>query len=435
MSIEKARKRAQRLIEIRQLQPPVDVESLLKGYATVEEIEYPFDVDGICLHDKKTPRVFIKSSTAYYRKRFTYAHELGHILIPSHIGTIVCNTDISNGSGVPDLYSYYKTEQEANAFAAELLMPSKWIEQLTHKYHGIDELIRFVSKTACVSPMAASFSILTYLPDNCIYFVYNKLRDRLSQSISKEGSPPLLLQGEKGYDLKWIELNSQTIDFFEDESIEIRVFHFKKILSPSDIERLSRRFYSYESTSTVVSEILDCTSISLAHLFTSLINNLSAGYIIKIKLDETGSFHYLKSKNTLLEAFGGNDDDCDAWYSERATFSLFQSNGLVSITVWYFKPTKGFIDDNFDSRDSKTILREIMSKQLLDNPTRQSLYGRINGLIGNLNKSRGQFTPIEFYDLLRQKFMSRGDLVQFTQDNTFNQFLINKVKEIYCIRN
>ena len=43
MSIEKARKRAQRLIEIRQLQPPVDVESLLKGYATVEEIEYPFD--------------------------------------------------------------------------------------------------------------------------------------------------------------------------------------------------------------------------------------------------------------------------------------------------------------------------------------------------------------------------------------------------------
>ena len=137
----------------------------------------------------------------------------------------------------------------------------------------------------------------------------------------------------------------------------------------------------------------------------------------------------------MLEAFGGNDDDCDAWYSERATFSLFQSNGLVSITVWYFKPTKGFIDDNFDSRDSKTILREIMSKQLLDNPTRQSLYGRINGLIGNLNKSRGQFTPIEFYDLLRQKFMSRGDLVQFTQDNTFNQFLINKVKEIYCIRN
>ncbi|MCC7010052.1 MAG: ImmA/IrrE family metallo-endopeptidase [Acidobacteria bacterium] len=54
------------------------------------------------------------------RKRFTVAHELGHLLLPGHDNCGVCT------SGVIETWAgdVREKEREANAFAAELLMPA-----------------------------------------------------------------------------------------------------------------------------------------------------------------------------------------------------------------------------------------------------------------------------------------------------------------------
>ena len=60
------------------------------------------------------------------RKRFTIAHELGHLLMPGHDDYGICSTEVIE-SWAKDLRD---KEREANAFAAELLMPLSLVTQL-----------------------------------------------------------------------------------------------------------------------------------------------------------------------------------------------------------------------------------------------------------------------------------------------------------------
>ena len=87
------------------------------------------------------------------RKRFTIAHELGHFLL--HCGD------------TNDFYERYKKgldrgqrdieENEANHFAAELLMPKSAVQQVVqeNRCRDIDDMVCAIEKTFIVSPKAA----------------------------------------------------------------------------------------------------------------------------------------------------------------------------------------------------------------------------------------------------------------------------------------
>ena len=80
---------AQRVVERFGLSPPVDVAVAAERYADAEYCSIPFRVDGICLDLKrggKRPGIIINVDQPRRRRRFTLAHELGHVLIPWHRG-------------------------------------------------------------------------------------------------------------------------------------------------------------------------------------------------------------------------------------------------------------------------------------------------------------------------------------------------------------
>jgi len=89
---------ARRLVERLALTPPVNIKSLVRSYADLSFRHIPEPgVDGICLNLKvpgKRPKVVVNSGNPTTRKRFTLAHELGHILIPWHLGSIIDNLDV-----------------------------------------------------------------------------------------------------------------------------------------------------------------------------------------------------------------------------------------------------------------------------------------------------------------------------------------------------
>lgn len=69
----------------------------------------------------KTAIVVNGNETYEHRKRFSIGHELGHYTIPSHLeSTYRCN--LSDLNYTPNKIA----ELEANQFAAELLMPSRY---------------------------------------------------------------------------------------------------------------------------------------------------------------------------------------------------------------------------------------------------------------------------------------------------------------------
>ena len=66
--------------------------------------------------------ILVNESDQLVRRRFTVAHELGHFCIPSHKHCAVrCISPESADTGSPE------AEQEANAFAAELLSPRRLV--------------------------------------------------------------------------------------------------------------------------------------------------------------------------------------------------------------------------------------------------------------------------------------------------------------------
>lgn len=104
-----------RILMLKPDDPVKNIFNLLESYGViVSEIDADQKFDGVSfISDKGYPVIIINKNYSNDRKRFTLAHELGHILIHNN------NNPIS---------SYRDKEKEANQFASEFLMPESAIK-------------------------------------------------------------------------------------------------------------------------------------------------------------------------------------------------------------------------------------------------------------------------------------------------------------------
>lgn len=168
---------AARLVRLKGLTPPIDVLRLAEQYASVHLVVFPVQVDGVCLNLKqhgKRPRILVNRNLPARRLRFTLAHELGHVIIPWHVGSIVDETQESHF----DLaFAYWQLEGEANRFASELLMPSEWASLLIDQEKDPIAATERISTVADVSFAAAMVKVQSLLPAGYAFakFVDNHL--------------------------------------------------------------------------------------------------------------------------------------------------------------------------------------------------------------------------------------------------------------------
>jgi Zn-dependent peptidase ImmA (M78 family) len=164
---------ARRVLQKYRLNPPVDVLDLAKVYATVEILRVPVDIDGVCLNlkvPKKRPTIILNENRSPTRRRFTLAHELGHVLIPWHIGAIVDVIDVADDGGDS---AYWELEGEANRFAAELLMPKQWVTGLIQSHKNPCKTLDAIAGSAEVSSDAALIKLTDTLSPGYIYALVN----------------------------------------------------------------------------------------------------------------------------------------------------------------------------------------------------------------------------------------------------------------------
>ncbi len=125
------------------LEPPVDVYELVKNYGIdVHEQPFPSDFDnvsGFINIDDGRPVMYVNLNEPENRRKFTVAHEFGHWLL--HEDKIRKDPEmailyrIALGASNAD-----PVEKEANAFAAELLVPMDMLRPDIHK--PVSELAR-----------------------------------------------------------------------------------------------------------------------------------------------------------------------------------------------------------------------------------------------------------------------------------------------------
>lgn len=147
-----------------QLRPPINLPavSVFLGIH-VEEKDLEDSLSGLSFIDSDKRFVVINSNHAPNRKRFTWAHEIAHHVmhVPMlrggvHVDKRILRRDELAASGTNLI------EIEANNFAAELLMPTQWIEQLAGPNFdlGDDEAIEELAQTFQVSSAALYYRIL-----------------------------------------------------------------------------------------------------------------------------------------------------------------------------------------------------------------------------------------------------------------------------------
>jgi Zn-dependent peptidase ImmA (M78 family) len=169
---------AQRIIEKYHLSPCIDILEVARIFAEVEVVNIPFDVDGMSINLKthgKKPKILINSSRSWKRRRFTVAHEIGHVVIPWHMGSFF-DSDVENqADNEPD--PYIDMEHEADRFASELLMPSDWVAAIIKNKDNMEELVNIIFNEADVSAQAATIKAINELPSGfmCAEIGHNDL--------------------------------------------------------------------------------------------------------------------------------------------------------------------------------------------------------------------------------------------------------------------
>ncbi|MBI3271442.1 MAG: ImmA/IrrE family metallo-endopeptidase [Planctomycetes bacterium] len=147
--------------------PPVPIERIARAVGPrVERGSAPKDISGFLYRDKKSGASVIGVNSDHPRNRqnFTIAHEIGHFLLhvvdDIHIDrdfrVMLRNQESSQGTSVEEV--------EANAFAAELLMPVNILKQDLAKIDRVDleneNAIADLARLYRVSTQAMTFRLI-----------------------------------------------------------------------------------------------------------------------------------------------------------------------------------------------------------------------------------------------------------------------------------
>ncbi len=190
---------ARRLIAKHALKPPIDVEALVKVNAELIYAKIPVDgVDGISLNLKtkgKKTKVIVNTSNPPLRQRFTLAHELGHIVIPWHTGNIVDHLDPVEAY---ETRAHWGMEEEANAFAGELLVPSDWLKKTLLETRDLANAHKLITSHCEVSLHAAAIRLTQILPKNIVFAVVRA--GTVEFSGKTEGTLANILSWESDFD-------------------------------------------------------------------------------------------------------------------------------------------------------------------------------------------------------------------------------------------
>ena len=146
------------------VKPPVKLTNIMSSLSIkFEEKDYEGQLSGAAIFNGNDMIVTVSSKEPESRKRFTIAHEIGHLLLHADqalnvdIKPISLNRDVNSKTGES------WREIEANYFAASLLMPKEDVKAHFQKWSELeeDERLNRLAKRYEVSMQAMSVRLNT----------------------------------------------------------------------------------------------------------------------------------------------------------------------------------------------------------------------------------------------------------------------------------
>ena len=172
---------ARRFRESRELSHPFPALETLSGLAVVEHhAALPCGLDGILLpREEGKHRVLLSENKAPTRRRFTIGHEIGHIVIPWHAGTISCSVGVEGASFGDEMM--WTIEREANDFASELVVPGDWLASRLEVDGPLAGLVQEAATLSLASVHATAWAASRVCPRPARFLVFDGPRLTIDQ--------------------------------------------------------------------------------------------------------------------------------------------------------------------------------------------------------------------------------------------------------------
>ncbi len=162
-------------------------------YLEIEVKISPLNCDGWCLQHNDRAIIRINSEMSDVRKRFTLAHELGHLIyeVPTVVGESVLTFGKRN-----------KEERRIDKFAAELLLPGSKVLASIQEIPVTAKAIQRLAKKARVSDLAVALRVANLTADiglngaSVVFYENDTLKWQWSETLKLTGNTPVEILAE-----------------------------------------------------------------------------------------------------------------------------------------------------------------------------------------------------------------------------------------------
>ena len=140
--------------------------------------------------DPDRPVLLLNNNTPTTRRRFTLAHEHGHLNMAWHVGTITCDIDApleedADSAAWAHGSDSFQLERDADEFASRLLIPARFVAGLDHDDPG---LMLTALAAAETSPEASIYGLASLLPPGYVFVQLNPFNHHVYRYAYSHGS-------------------------------------------------------------------------------------------------------------------------------------------------------------------------------------------------------------------------------------------------------
>ena len=416
-----ARKYASKIVKKEHLSPPINPINIIRSMGI--ELEEKYNNYGIEAYSELgiTPKIVINSEFTFpARKRFTLAHELGHIIIPWHNGDVRCNTDTPYRT-IEGQRKIDTQELEANIFASELLMPHDWlVSKLGDTTLSFQQCLNYVSEQAETSIMACLYALEDALPPGHVYFVQKDGTDYWKKFVSKNTGYTLF-----HYDLNesksFLESICETTEKFHVSQYTI---HHYKLLACPDVDTLKNVYEESDNIADFVNIISGYQPVKILGYMQFIFNSVEDLFcaiiydggkcLRRIGHEKSKMKNYCSDVNQLLNLCTTNNIE----------FYLLQE-GNYNIVL---------IKDNIYEMPQVTVaepnaLLKVITQELYQENSLTKLRS-INGTVSNINSELKTDDEALLYDAIKHRFIADPLYIEFYNHKSFETYIVNKAKSM-----
>lgn len=418
--LEQVRKLAGMIADRYSLTVPVDLTPLMNEVCTLEK-RADLDVDGYTILDCKPPKMVLRADVYPRRERFTIAHELGHILIPWHNGRSTY-ADRKRKASYLD-----RNEIEADTFAAELLLPRKWLAQYLQESSGklLQQQIYEITEMADVSVLACIRSLQQHWSKENLLFYTLPDWEYYQRSIPG-GFHFALYRPTENRTLAFYKCCATLYEEFQYGAYRMAYFQFLQLPAPEELVSTYR-----DAGCDMARWILQLTngySARVIPFLDTLLSCVPDRIIALVFLNghkatafcskSLNGYYFPETSNYEVEK-----ENAMRLHSTYMTSEL-DLNGLGKL--FCLKAPYNVVPDRRSSNPN-LLLRKLLAEVYQNNDERKLAGRKVNGFLGGNNNRKEKGSMQEFYDELFDRMRTEPILAPLLQHADFPAFLFGKI--------